>query len=228
MKLWSLRAPAAPRWLAVAVWAGQLGWALLRWLAAHPGVLGYLTVLGVIAWAVRDDWWPWLLLACGLALIGAGVGMELQAAWWQKLSGAWASHRRLRWYRKRWEPAMIGAGLTLGDDLPLLVSHRFGGLHGERDLDVLTVQTVPGQVLEDWRAVSPRLAAAWGRTRVRAHQLRTGDMRAPRSLELFCSSQPLAAARRIAVAGGQVPPSTAVEQPVDRPGAFPRAPRGER
>jgi hypothetical protein len=218
---------------------------MLRWLAVHTAVAGVLALVLLTWWAADRIGWLWLAFATGCICIGLGAVMELRPRWWLTLTRAAASRRRLAWYRRRWEPAMVGAGLTLGDDLPRLVGHRFGGqLHWERDLDVLTVATLPGQVLEDWRHVAPRLAAAWGRTRVRPHLVRSGT--APAMLELFCSSRPqpaTAAARRAAVAGGQVvvtgvteagrraiAESTAVDEAVDDPprGAFPRTPRAER
>ncbi len=209
-----------PTWALIGGLAVMGLWRALRWLAVHAGVTGALLLAVLTWWAVDRGWWPWLMLATGCICLGLGTAMELNPRWWRRLSGTWASRRRLAWYRRRWEPAMIGAGLTLGDDLPQLLRHRFGGMLGERDTDMLSVRTVPGQTLADWRNVADRLAAAWGRTRVRVHA--TSGV-APRELTLVCSSRPLP--DRTAVAGGQVP-STAVDEPVDEPGgAFPRRPR---
>lgn len=231
-----------PTWVLLIAAGGIAVGRGLRWLAVHTIVVCTVALAGLTWWAIDRGWWPWLLGATGILCLGLGAVMELQPRWWQKLTRAAASRRRLAWYRKRWEPAMVGAGLTIADDLPTLTGHRFGGQPWERDLDILTVRTLPGQTVVDWRHVSDRLAAAWGRTRVRAHVQRG---HAPAVLELFCSSRPLpeATIRRAAVAGGQLPPllrgnvqpaSTDVDEPVDGPdqpsgasSAFPRTPRAE-
>lgn len=216
-------------------------WNGLRWLAAHTAVACALALAVLTWWAVDRGWWPWLMLATGMVCLGLGGVMELQPRWWRKVATVWASQRRLRWYRSRWEMTMVGAGLTLADDLPTLMGHRFGGADGEQDLDVLQVRTIPGQTITDWRHVAPRLAAAWGRTRVRVHGYGTYRTAAPAVLELYCSSRP--PVDRTAVAGAQVP-STAVDEAVDGPvnpwggtqvvppappdqprGAFPKQPR---
>lgn len=227
-----------PTWALIGGLTAMGLWNGLRWLAAHLLVAAAVLLVALSWWAVDRGQWLLLVMATGGVCIGLGAVMELNPLWWRKVTAAAASRRRLRWYRKRWEPAMVGAGLTLADDVPQLLHHRFGGVLGERDTDVLTVRTVPGQVLEDWRHVAPRLAAAWGRTRVRVHA--TSGV-APRELTLVCSSRTFADRR--SVAGAQVPllrgnvqpASTAVEEPVDGPatpsgssGAFPKQPRGGR
>jgi hypothetical protein len=192
----------------------------LRWLAARVIVVGALTLAALAWWAVDRDLWVVLLVATGCVCVGMGAVMEGQPRWWRRLGARAASRRRLAFYRAQWELVMAGAGLARDGRVPQLLGHRFGGQPGERDLDVLTVQALPGQDVIDWNAQRTRLAAAWGRTRVRVH--RVAGAQAPAHLELFCASRPLPA--------GLQRLSTAVDRAVDEAPhrAFPRTPRGAR
>jgi len=248
VRLFTLRGPVLrmPWPLVIAGWTGVRLWGLLRWLAAHG--VGTLTILGLwgLWWLVRHGAGLWLAMAAGVVLLTMGVAMEAQWTWWRKTVAAVASFRRLRAYERQWDTAMVGAGLTRGDDLPTLMAHRFGGVLGERDLDVLHVKMLPGQLVSDWRAQSVRLAAALGLQRLRCHAVPG----VPGDVQLYGRRFGLSpAARRNwqerAVLHPTVQPtvqlqavpeeeaeeeSTAVDEPVEelRRGAFPRQPRGDR
>jgi hypothetical protein len=240
MRLFTLRGPVlrVPWLLVIAGWAGIRLWGLLRWLAAHGvATLAMLGALGL--WLlVAAGLWPWLLVAAGLMMAGTVVAMEMRPRWYRQAVENLASWRRRRAYDALWEQARVGAGLTRGDDLPTLMAHRWAGILGERDTDVLTVHMLPGQLVSDWRAQSVRLAAALGLQRVRCHVVpgTPGDVQlfgrryrelTPRVTEqrvrLHPTVQPTVQLQ--AVPDDMEELSTAVDEPVER-GAFPRRPRG--
>lgn len=240
MRLFTLRGPVIrmPWPLVVLGWLLVTLWGLLRWLAAHG--VATVAMLGVAGlwWLVSAGHWLPLLMVVGAALMGAGAAMELNPPWWRRLSTEVASWRRRRWFLTQWDTAMDGAGLSRGDDMPTLMAHRYGGAPGERDLDVLTVHMLPGQIVADWRAVQVRLAAAWGLQRLRCHPVpgQPGDVQLyGRRFGLSASAQTRWQERGTAHPSVQpaeqstlrvVPPSTPVEEPVEeRRGAFPRQPR---
>lgn len=240
MRLFTLRGPVIrmPWPLVLAGWAGVRGWQLLRWLAAHGVVTVAMLVVAALWWLAAHGGALFLVLTAGAVLMGWGWAMEARPRWYVQAVQAVASWRRLRWYERQWQAAMEGAGLTRGDDLPIPVAHRFGGAAGERDLDVLTVRMLPGQVVSDWRVQSIRLAAAFGLQRLRCHPLpgRPGDVQlfgrryglTPAAAERWRERTLLHPTVQPTVQPPQ--PSTAVDGPVDGTprGAFPRQPRGDR
>jgi hypothetical protein len=230
------------RWLLLIASVRGL-WRLLRWLAAHGAVTLGLAAAGLLAWVISRGGALWLLMVAGAVLVGLGVLMEMRPRWYRQVVEALASRRRLRELERLWEPAMDGAGLSRPDTLPELLAHRWGGQLGERDLDVLTVHMLPGQLVEDWRQQRVRLAAALGYRKLRPHLI-PGQSR---DVELYGSRyrdlapgiserraephptvqptvQPARPEKTLQLV--EDPESTPVEQPVERPaGAFPRTPR---
>lgn len=214
-------------------------WRLLRWLAAHGAVTVGLAAVGLLVWLVSLGAWPWLLMAAGAVLIGWGVAMEARPEWYRRAVEGFASFRRRRELEAQWDVAMDGAGLSRGDDVPQLMAHRWGGSLGERDLDVLTVHMLPGQLVDDWRAARVRLAAALGYRKLRPHpipgQSRDVELYGSRYRELapgiteqrarlHPTVQPTVQPKLQLVDSEE--PSTPVDQAVEeRRGAFPRTPR---
>jgi hypothetical protein len=178
VKLWALRPPVVRWWWLVwAVWAVQVGWTVLRWLAVRWSwtVPAGLFILG--AWYVIDvSVWLFGALATGILLLALGGWAELHGARsWAELRAAISSSRRLRHYRRGsrrtrpWEDVMGGCGLIRDGQLPVLEGHVYGG--SGRDTDVLTVLMAPGQLPADWHEQNRRLAAAWGMRSVRCHPI---------------------------------------------------------
>lgn len=247
MRLFTLRGPVLrmPWPLVIAGWAGVRLWLLLRWLAAH-GVVSAAILMGAgLWWVIAAGAWPWLLIAAGFGMAGMVVAMEMRPRWYREALEHLASWRRRRELEALWEPAVIGAGLARGEELPTLMVHRWDGLLGERDSDVLHVHMLPGQLVSDWRAQQARLAAALGWQRLRCHPVPgiPGDVRlfgrryrvlAPgvtvQRVQLHPTQQPTAADPMPVRAVPDLEPeelSTAVEEPVEEPrGAFPRQPKG--
>lgn len=190
----------------------------LRWLAAHAAVVGALTLAALTWWATDRDTWALMLVTTGCFCVGLGAVMEGQPRWWRRLRTAGASRRRLAFYREQWPTAMAAARLDRDGQAPQLAGHRFGGGGRDRDLDVLTVHPLPGQTLADWKVQCTLLAAAWGRTRVRAHPQR-GAVKAPAVLELYCSSRPVPSSTAVGNLGDSAPAGLR---------AFPRTPRADR
>lgn len=230
MRLFTLRGPVLrmPWPLVILAWGALMIRNTLRWLAVHTAVTGTL-VLAVLLWWVIDRT-HWLVLAGATALIltGMGAGVGLQPRWWRRLSAAAHSWQRHREYLRIWQDAMDGTKLSRLDAVPELGGHRFAGVLGETDTDVLTVHMLAGQLVSDWRAQAPRLAAAFGVQRVRAHAVPG----VPGDVLLHCRRyrDPASIPDRT-----PVPLSTPVEDPVEDGrtedveqaprGAFPRNPR---
>lgn len=135
---------------------GRLSLAVLR----RPVLAGVLAVFVVLARA---------LIAWGPALVGLGfaaavlAGVLVAAAWsWlspasleRRLVNPVRSARRVRHYRRAWLNAVEGCGLVRNGIEPVLMSVR-----ASAGVDRLSVHLAPGQIVEDWRSVAPRLAAA--------------------------------------------------------------------
>lgn len=275
MRLFTLRGPVlrVPWLLVIAGWAGMRGWLLLRWLAAHGIPTVCMLAVAGLWWLIAAGLWPWLLVAAGLTMAGLVTAMETRPRWYREALEQLASWRRRREYEAGWEAAMDGAGLVLRDVVPTLMAHRWGGAPGERDTDVLTVRMAPGQLVSDWRTQSVRLAAAFGLQRVRCHAVPgiPGDVQlfgrryrqltpqaTAQRVELHPDAQPAREQMALRIADAMdvpenvvlpLPPSTAVEEPVERQplrpipgalpdrqgnvrttggGAFPRTPRSDR
>jgi len=242
VRLFTLRGPVlrVPWPLVLLAWGGRGAWEALRWLAVHLWVVSVASAALGLWWVIRSGNGLWLLAAAGGICLTLGGVMNLRPRWWAHLQETAASWRRRRWYEQRWELAVSSAGLIGVEEMPTLISHRFGGAPGERDLDVLTVRMAAGQLVSDWRTASVRLASTWELQRLRAHAV-PGQ---PRDLQLLCRRLGLSPAARerwasrtsqldVRHMAGAEEPSTAVEEPVEelppvprtKPGAFPRTPR---
>lgn len=118
---------------ALGVWFG------LRLLDGH-GVAGTLTAVLVLAAALALWRWVW-------------PGSFTRMVGW-RLRGWW---RAVRVYRFCWQPAMVTTNLAVRVDaeeyLPRLLAVRSTGT-----VDRVFVRMLPGQVLDDWTSVAPRLA----------------------------------------------------------------------
>lgn len=204
---------------------------IARWLTTHPGTVAGAATAAGLWWLIDTGRWWWLLTAAGAALLTLGAIMELRPTWWQRLTATLASRRRLRWYTRRWDLAIRGANLDGVDETPSLLSHRFGGLPHERDLDVLTVRMAAGQLVGDWRDAQVRLAGTFELQRLRCHPIPG----CPRDVQLFgrrtgVRSHPVSAsADRIAHAL-DAPVVERDAEPTDTApgGAFPRTPKAGR
>jgi S-DNA-T family DNA segregation ATPase FtsK/SpoIIIE len=208
MRLFTLRGPVlrVPWPLVIAAWTGQALARGARWLARHP-----LTVAAVaLVWAVVEGFraygWPVMVGTAGVVLMTAGVWAEARPAAFDRLvSGPARSWLRRRFvYRRHWADAMAATKLDRGDAVPALlrVTARPG-------LDTVRVRVLPGQILDDWRAAAPRLAAAFGARVVRVRKLPRAGL-----LELHVARRPEAEPDR------PVPAASTAGR-----GAFPRAPR---
>lgn len=133
-----------------------------RWLADHAAAVAASGPPAVGTWWVLRDGRGWVLVGGVVALAGlGGLVLHLLPGVRAHLRDWWASVRRERWYRGRWERAMQWAGMA-DAGAPELVAHRFGGVHLERDMDVLTVRMPAGVQLELWREQATQVAAALG------------------------------------------------------------------
>jgi hypothetical protein len=225
MKLWSLRPPVVRWWsLVFLIWALQTLWALTRWLLGHGTVLGALLIVAGTWYVIAEQLWLILAMATGAVLLALGGWAEMNKVnSWSQLQAQLVARWRLLCYRRRWADVMVGAQLTWADDMPQLVACRLGGTTDGRDLDVLTVHTVPGQTVDDWRAQRVRLAAALDRRSVRPHAV-PGRRQV---VELYVSHHRKADAGISAGMPSEVPPEQEQEQEQDTPrGAFPKTPKG--
>ncbi|SDT11340.1 DNA segregation ATPase FtsK/SpoIIIE, S-DNA-T family [Friedmanniella luteola] len=171
--------PIQVRTPAVRVSAGLVasGWLLRRlWrlvvvTAATPAALGglVLVVVGVLLWSAS----PLLLLgAVGvlalLLLVGRLLWPQRWLIWLRLPVRSW--WRGWFVYRHRWAAAMDTAGLTtswrgtLWNPTVLTVTSTLS-------VDRVRVRMLPGQTVEDYAAVSDRLAQTFGATAVRVHSV---------------------------------------------------------
>jgi len=183
---WARFAPVvrvvSPSWKLSLRW--WLAWQLaklaargLRWLARRPLVALGLAA-GLAAW--------WAVQAVGLSapaplvMAAGGIGgWGATTGWRPPQVSARSSWRRLTLYRQRWSAAMTSARLADGDALPTL-----GGVRSTPGVDVVRARMLPGQVLEDWTKVAPRLAQTFGVREVRPRAVR-GDVHA---VDLHCAT----------------------------------------
>jgi len=259
MRLFTLRGPVlrVPWPLVLLAWSGRALWALLRWLAVHPGAVGSLAAALGLWVLIRSGSWPLGLAVAGGICVLAGGAMVLRPRWWTHVEETVASWRRRRWYEARWELALNGAGLVGVEEMPTLLSHRFGGAPGERDLDVLTVRMAAGQLVSDWRAKQVRLAGTWELQRLRAHAVpgqprdvqllgrrigpspevrqRWADRSGQLEARHLAGAEPSSPARgddasQLGPDDASAPAASDTSPPAGttRPGAFPRAPRSDR
>lgn len=172
----------------LAAWVARKVGGSLGWLIRHPLVL----VPVALAWvAVRFTDAFGLRLVAGAALVAALV----LAAWrvgaresfirivtW-RCRGWW---RASRVYRFAWQPAMVSTGLTVTlngrEYLPRMLRVSSTGT-----VDRVWVRMLPGQVLDDWTSVAPRLAQTFG-----AQECRVRTTRNHQQLQLwFLVADPL-------------------------------------
>lgn len=147
-------------------WAFRTLWRTACWLGRRPWALAALAALGGLWWAVARFGWAALLMLCLLAGIGClAAGMRAEAA--GAARGRW---RAAAVYRREWQPAMATAGLARTVDgaerIPQLL-----GVTSQGAVDVVRVRMLPGQVVEDWTKVGPRLAQTFGVLELRARSV---------------------------------------------------------
>lgn len=152
---------------------------LVWWVLTHPRTAALLVAGG---WLYRvgtvDGWW-WvagpLLGALSLLAGWRAVAPDAFTAWCALPARSW---RRRTWtYRRDWQPAMVTAGLDLGDRLP-----RLGRVTSTRQVDVVRARMLPGQTIGDWGSAAPRLRQTFGLLDVRPRAV-PGD---PHGVELLC------------------------------------------
>ncbi|WP_197677058.1 FtsK/SpoIIIE domain-containing protein [Friedmanniella luteola] len=152
-------------------WLLRRLWRLVVVTAATPAALGglVLVVVGVLLWSAS----PLLLLgAVGvlalLLLVGRLLWPQRWLIWLRLPVRSW--WRGWFVYRHRWAAAMDTAGLTtswrgtLWNPTVLTVTSTLS-------VDRVRVRMLPGQTVEDYAAVSDRLAQTFGATAVRVHSV---------------------------------------------------------
>lgn len=159
----------------------RLGGTLLRRLPTPLLLLG-LAVVGLVrlvAFVFARWWLSWPLMLAGLGwwlvgryggavvgawLVAAALVAVLAVSAWSWLGPdsfgrvvvlPWRSWRRGRYYRARWDDAMLGAGLERAGVVPVLMS-----CHGGETVDELLVHMAPGSLLTEWRDAARRLTSA--------------------------------------------------------------------
>jgi S-DNA-T family DNA segregation ATPase FtsK/SpoIIIE len=174
----------------VAAWTGREIAAQLGWLLRHP--LVFLPVLAV--WVGLPLLGGHALPATVLLLVALTTVLVVWRLGWPasftrlvswRVRGWW---RGLRVYRFCWQPAMVTTYLAVGVDgeeyLPRLLSVR-----STRTVDRVLVRMLPGQVLDDWTSMAPRLAQTFD-----AQDCRVRTTRHRQQLELwFLVEDPLTA-----------------------------------
>lgn len=165
----------------LAAWAGRKVAAGLSWLLRHPWVFAPLALVWCGQRLVDGHGTTATLLVL-VAVSSAMVAWRLAwpgsftrlVAW--RLRGWW---RSMRVYRFGWQPAMVTTGLAVRVDgeqyLPRLL-----GVHSTATVDRVYVRMLPGQVLDDWSSVAPRLAQTFD-----ARECRVRTTRFRQQLELW-------------------------------------------
>jgi S-DNA-T family DNA segregation ATPase FtsK/SpoIIIE len=174
----------------VAAWLGRRVAAVLTWLVRHPvGLLLLGATWLLVALAGRVGWSPFLLL--GLVAVASLVAWRLLAAESFATQVTWRARgrwRASRVYRFGWQPATVTTGLAVNlngrEYLPRLLRVSSTGT-----VDRVWVRMLPGQVLDDWTTVAPRLAQTFG-----AQDCRVRTTRHRQQLQLwFLVADPLTA-----------------------------------
>jgi S-DNA-T family DNA segregation ATPase FtsK/SpoIIIE len=168
----------------LAAWLGRKVAAGLGWLLRHPMLL--VPFIGV--WfglrlldrqgMVAPLFLAWVMASVVAVLLGWWLAwprsFKRQVVW--RSRGWW---RSVRVYRFCWQPAMVTTGLAVHVDgeeyLPRLLTVRSTG-----SVDRVFVRMLPGQVLDDWTAVAPRLAQTFD-----AQDCRVRTTRHRQQLELW-------------------------------------------
>jgi DNA segregation ATPase FtsK/SpoIIIE, S-DNA-T family len=166
-------------WAARRLGHGLVG--LVRLVVRHPWALGPAVLVWFLVRLVHGHG-----LAATSTLLTATATI-LVVWWWQwrdsftrhvvcRVRGAW---RGFAVYRFGWQPAMVTTNLAVTLDgreyLPRLLRVSSTG-----PVDRLMVRMLPGQVLEDWTTVAPRLAQTFG-----AQECRVRTTRHRHRLELW-------------------------------------------
>ncbi|GAA2109483.1 FtsK/SpoIIIE domain-containing protein [Microlunatus panaciterrae] len=159
-------------WAVVLAWLARRLWRLLVLIARCPAALLGLSVVvvGIVAWQV-------LGLALLLGILGTvllvllGWRLRWPDGFHRGVSGPVRGWLRGGWvYRRRWTTAMDTAGLTVTRNgttyVPPLLRAR-----STSSVDRVTVRMIPGQTLEDYAAVSDRLAQTFGTTDCRTRSV---------------------------------------------------------
>lgn len=146
----------------VLLWLVRRCWRLAVWLVRHPAVLAVGAVV-VAVWWLAETLGVRTLLELVLA-VAAASSWAVQAGWRPRRLGAGSARsrwRQLSVYRRKWQSAMVTAGLAKvggGDErVPVLCGVTAGG-----EADVVRARMLPGQVVEDWGKAAPRLAQTFG------------------------------------------------------------------
>ena len=165
----------------LAAWAGRraargVGWLVRRPWVFAPLLVGWLGVrlldgrgsTAVVAGVVA------VVIALAVWRVAAPDSFTRLVVW--RLRGWW---RSVRVYRFAWQPAMVTTGLAVRVDteeyLPRLLAVR-----STPTVDRVFVRMLPGQVLDDWTRVAPRLAQTFD-----AQDCRVRTTRHRQQLELW-------------------------------------------
>jgi S-DNA-T family DNA segregation ATPase FtsK/SpoIIIE len=109
------------------------------------------------------------------ALVALGLWRLVGPGWYRR----WVSWRlrgwwRRRWvYRRRWRPVLVACGLVVKLDGTEQVA-RLGRVRCTDTVDQVRVRPLVGQLVEDYAAAAPRLAAGFGARECRVRTTRRG------------------------------------------------------
>ena len=161
----------------LAAWAMRKVGSGLGWLVRHPLLLLPVLVVwfglrlldghGVTATLLVS-----LTILVGLVLwrVASPEAFTRLVRW--RVRGWWRTFRVYRYY---WQPAMVTANLEVRTDTKEYLPKRLK-VRSTGSVDRVTVRMLPGQVLDDWTAMAPRLAQTFDaqecRVRTTAHHQR--------------------------------------------------------
>lgn len=158
----------------IGAWVGRKIGHGLVWLLRHPSI--WITVVGVfLTVRLADALGPGpvvgLMAAVTTTLIAwrhySPDGFARQVTW--RVAGLW---RGRFVYRFGWQPAMVTTGLAVRVDsreyLPKIRAVASSG-----SVDRLRVRMLPGQTMEDWAGVAPRLAQTFNAQECRVRSVGT-------------------------------------------------------
>jgi S-DNA-T family DNA segregation ATPase FtsK/SpoIIIE len=117
----------------------------------------------------------------GVGVLGVLVALGLWRTGWPGSYRRWVSWRlrgwwRRRWvYRRRWRAVLLACGLVVKLDGTKQVA-RLGRVRCTDTVDQVRVRPLVGQLVEDYAAAAPRLAAGFGARECRVRTTRRGRL----------------------------------------------------
>ncbi|QDP94990.1 cell division protein FtsK [Microlunatus elymi] len=170
-----------PAWLVVTLAVCRVVSRGARRLARAP--FGVLAVVALAGWAVLLTvyGWRWWQLGPTVVVVLLGWRWLWPSGFGRVLGLPLRSVRRGgRIYRRQWSSAMDASGLVRVTEQARQVP-RLVRVRSSRSVDRVTVEMLPGQVLDDFAGVADRLAQTFGALDCRVHSV----PRRPHRLELW-------------------------------------------